>query len=144
MMVGTLAATGQVIAVELRDGYVSPNTDNVGFIEMCRKLLPIGTTLRRVRIDAAGYQHQVIDYLTSHKKEFLIRAAMNESIAKQIGASSEQDWQLLRLRDGKLLATPMGRSLPSHDVSQRPCARTRRATHLKETGYQVEKNCQVA
>ena len=102
MMVGTPAETGQVIAAELRDGYVSPNTDNAGFIETCRKLLPSGTTLRRVRTEAAGYQHQVIDYLTSHEMEFLIRAAMNESIAKQIGALSEQDWQPLQSRDGKL------------------------------------------
>ena len=102
MMVGTLAEVGQVIAAELRDGKVSPKTDNVGFIESCRKLLPSGTTLTRVRSDAAGYQHQVIDYLMHHGLEFLIRAAMNEAIAKQIAALPEQAWQPLQLKDGQL------------------------------------------
>ena len=102
LMVGTLAEVGQVIAAELRDGKVSPKTDNMGFIETCRKLLPSGTIVTRVRSDAAGYQHQVIDYLMRHGLEFLIRAAMNEAIAKQIVALPEQAWQPLRLKDGSL------------------------------------------
>ena len=102
LMVGTLAEVGQVIAAELRDGKVSPKTDHVGFIETCRKLLPSGTIVKRVRSDAAGYQHQVIDYLMRHGLEFLMRAAMNEAIAKQIAALPEQAWQPLRLKDGQL------------------------------------------
>ena len=102
LMVGTLAEVGQVIAAELRDGKVSPKTDHVGFIETCRKLLPSGTIVMRVRSDAAGYQHKVIDYLMHHGLEFLIHAAMNEAIAKQIAALPEQAWQPLRLKDGQL------------------------------------------
>ena len=101
MMLGTLAEVGQVIAAELRDGKVSPKTDNVGFIETCRKLLPSGTAVTRVRSDAAGYQHQVIDYLRHHGLECLIRAAMNEALAKQIAALPEPAWQPLRLKDGQ-------------------------------------------
>ena len=102
LMVGTLAEVGQVIAAELRDGKVSPKTDTVGFIETCRELLPSGTIVKRVRSDAARYQHQVIDYLMRHGLEFLIRAAMNEAIAKQIAALPEPAWQPLRLKDGQL------------------------------------------
>ena len=57
LMVGTIAETGQVIAVELRHGNVAPNFDNLGFIKTCQALLPSGVILTRVRIDAAGYQH---------------------------------------------------------------------------------------
>ena len=102
MMVGTLAEVGQVIAAQLRDGYVSPNLDNMGFIQACRKLLPSGTILKRVRIDAAGYQHKVIDYLIAHQIEFVIRVAMNSLIAKAIDALPEPAWQPLRLGNGSL------------------------------------------
>ena len=55
-----------MIAIQLRHCYVSPRTDNIGFIKRCRKLLPKGIRLKCVRIDAAGYQHQVINYLIGH------------------------------------------------------------------------------
>ena len=134
LMVGTLAEVGQVIATELRDGKVSPKTDTVGFIETCRKLLSSGTIVKRVRSDAAGYQHKVIDYLMHHGLEFLIRAAMNEAIAKQIAALPEQAWQPLRLKDGQFIATRVGRPLHAQDVSQQPGIFPCRATHCQETG----------
>ena len=102
MMVGTIAETGQVIAAQLRDGKVPPNYDNVGFIEACRKLLPKGIRLKCVRIDAAGYQHKVIEYLTGHHIEFVIRAAKNPSIEKQVEALPEQAWQPFRSRKSKV------------------------------------------
>ena len=102
MMVGTLAEVNQVIAVELRPGNMSPSTDNVGFIAACQELLPSGVRLKQVRIDAAGYQHQVIDYPMRQGIEFVIRAAMNPSIAQDIGALSPPAWQPLRLHNGRL------------------------------------------
>ena len=102
VMVGTLAEVRQVIAAQLRDGCVSPRTDNIGFIKLCRKLLPKGILLKCVRIDAAGYQHKVIDYLIRHGIKFVIRAAMNPSISRAIGALSGSDWQPLRYKDGSL------------------------------------------
>ena len=73
-MVGTVAEVKQVIAAQLRHDCVSPSTDNLGFIKLCRKLLPKGSLLKCVRIDAAGYQHKVINYLIRHGIEFVIRA----------------------------------------------------------------------
>ncbi len=102
MMVGTLVEVGQVIAAQLRHGYVSPNFDNIGFIKTCRKLLPKGIRLKCVRSDAAGYQHKVIDYLIRHHIEFVIRAAMNPAISRAIAALSGADWQRLRYKDGSL------------------------------------------
>ncbi len=99
MMVGTLVEVGQVIATQLRDGKVSPNFDNIGFIKTCRKLLPKGTLLKRVCSDAAGYQHRVIDYLIRHHIEFVIRAAMNPLISRATATLSEADWQPLLQSD---------------------------------------------
>ena len=144
LMVGTLAEVGQVIATELRYGKVSPKTDNMGFIETCRKLLPSGKIVKRMRSDAAGYQHKVIDYLMRHGLEFLIRAAMNESIAKQIAALPEQAWQPLRLKDGQLSQHEwvarcphrMYRSDLAFDfIAQRTCKR--QATKLKKLPSRV-------
>ena len=102
MMVGTLVEVGQVIATQLRHGYVSPNFDNIGFIKTCRKLLPKGIRLKRVRSDSAGYQHKVIDYLIRHHIEFVIRVAMNPAISRRIAALSGADWQRLRYKDGSV------------------------------------------
>ena len=102
MMVGTLAEIKQVIAAQLRHGCVSPRTDNIGFIKLCRKLLPKGIRLKCVRIDAAGYQLKVIDYLIRHGIKFVIRAPKNLSISRAIAALSGSDWQPLRYKDGSL------------------------------------------
>ena len=131
LMVGTLAEVGQVIGAELRDGCVSPKTDNVGFIQTCQELLPGDTRVKRARIDAAGYQHPVIDYLMRHAIEFVIRAAMNPSIAEDIAALPEQAWQPLRLPDGSLstvkqVARCQHRMYRSKHVFELVAQRTRR------------------
>ena len=102
LMVATLAEVGQVISTELRNGCVLPKTDNIGFIATCRELLAGDSIVKCVRIDAAGYQHPVIDYLMRHDIEFVIRAAVNPSIAQDIAALPEHAWQPLRLPDGSL------------------------------------------
>ena len=102
IMVGTVAEIKQVIAAQLRHGCVAPSTDNIGFIKRCRKLLPKGIILKCVRIDAAGYQHKVINYLIHQGIEFVIRAATNPSISRAIAALSGSDWQPLRYQDGSL------------------------------------------
>ena len=81
---------------------MSPKTNNVGFIKACQELLPRGVTLKQMSIDAAGYQHQVIDYLRCHGIEFVIRGATNDLIMTDIAALSEPAWQPLQSRDGSL------------------------------------------
>ena len=102
LMVGTIAETGQVIAVELRHGNVAPSFDNIGFIKTCQALLPSGVILTRVRIDAAGYQHGIIEYLVAQGVEYVIRTPMNPAIEKVIAGLSQAHWQPLRLSDGSL------------------------------------------
>ena len=55
-IIGTVAESGQVIAVDFRVGTVSLNYDNGGGIKTCQAQLLADIELRRVRSDAAGYK----------------------------------------------------------------------------------------
>ena len=101
-IIGTVAESGQVIAVEFRAGNVPPNYDNGGFIKTCQAQLPAGVELKRVRSDAAGYQKSVIEDLTSQDIEFVIRARLDRAIKELITAVPEAEWQPLRRPDGNL------------------------------------------
>ena len=101
-IIGTVAESGQVIAVEFRAGNVPPNYDNGGFINTCQAQLPAGVELKRVRCDAAGYQKRLIEDLTRQDIEFVIRARMDRAIKELIMAVPEADWQPLRRPDGNL------------------------------------------
>ncbi len=52
-MVGHIAETGQVVAVDFRQGNVPPAQDNLAFIQQCRQSLPKGCALNALRIDQA-------------------------------------------------------------------------------------------
>ena len=78
-IIGTVAESGQVIAIEFRAGNVPPNYDNEGFIKTCQAQLPAGAELKRVRSDAAGYNKNMIDDLTRQNIEFVIRARMDST-----------------------------------------------------------------
>ena len=101
-IIGTVAESGQVIAVEFRAGNVPPNYDNEGFIKTCQAQLPAGAELRRVRADAAGYKKNVIDDLTRQDIEFVIRARMDSATKALITSVAEAQWQPLRRPDGNL------------------------------------------
>jgi hypothetical protein len=53
----------------------SKTTDNLGFIKTCQDALPKDTNIKKLRIDAAGYQASIIDYCFENDIEFSIRAA---------------------------------------------------------------------
>ena len=101
-IIGTVAESGQVIAIEFRAGNVPPNYDNEGFIKTCQAQLPAGAELRRVRSDAAGYKKNVIDDLTQQNIEFVIRARMDSATKALITSVAEAEWQPLRRPDGSL------------------------------------------
>ena len=83
-MVGHIAESSQIIAIDFRAGNVAPATDNLTFIEQCKSALPEGVVLKRIRIDAAGYQHEIIDQCIDEEVEFAIRAKMCGSLREII------------------------------------------------------------
>ncbi|VVM25674.1 hypothetical protein BSPWISOXPB_7710 [uncultured Gammaproteobacteria bacterium] len=101
-MVGHIAQTGQIVATDFRAGNVSPNTDNLGFIKTCQDALPKGTNIKKLRIDAAGYQASIIDYCLENDIEFSIRAKMCQSL-KDILVDKDNQWQPLVDKKGKAI-----------------------------------------
>ena len=101
-IIGTVAESGQVIAVEFRAGNVPLNYDNGGFIKTCQAQLPAGVELKRARSDVAGYQKSVIEDLTRQDIEFVIRVRMDSATKELITSVPEAEWQPLRRPDSSL------------------------------------------
>lgn len=100
-MVGHIAETGQVVAVDFRQGNVPPAQDNLAFIQQCQQSLPEGCALKALRIDAAGYQTKIIEYCDTQGIEYAIRAKTSAAMRAQIDVASDSDWQPLLDKQGK-------------------------------------------
>jgi hypothetical protein len=96
-MIGTIAETSQIIAIDFREGNVAPSKDNHQFIKDCKSNLPKGIELGGVRIDAAGYQHEIIDWLIDEKIDFAIRAKMHKALRQQVLDNDEWDNDKIRI-----------------------------------------------
>ena len=92
-MVGHIAEVGQVVTVDFRKGNVSPARDNLTFIKQCQHALPHGCTVNRLRIDAAGYQSNIIEYCDEQNIRYAIRAKTSNAMRSQISAMKESDWK---------------------------------------------------
>lgn len=95
-MVGHLAQTGQIVAVDFRAGNIAPNTDNRAFIHQCEAALPQGVRLSAVRIDAAGYQAAILDECQERQLKFAIRVKMSVALKRLIEAQEDSQWQPLQ------------------------------------------------
>jgi len=100
-MVGHIAETGQVVAVDFRQGNVPPAQDNLAFIQQCQQSLPEGCALKALRIDAAGYQTKIIEYCDTQGIEYAIRAKTSAAMRAQIDVASDSDWQPLLDKQGE-------------------------------------------
>lgn len=100
-MVWHIAQTGQIVAVDFREGNVPPAQDNLAFIRQCQQSLPEGCTLNALRIDSAGYQTKIIAYCDEHGIEYAIRAKSSASMRAQFEAASDSDWQPLIDKKGE-------------------------------------------
>ena len=100
-MVGHIAQTGQIVAVDFREGNIPPAQDNLASIRQCQNALPKGCTLGGLRIDAAGYQTKIIQYCDAHSIEYAIRAKSSAAMRAQIERINETDWQPLTDSDGQ-------------------------------------------
>jgi hypothetical protein len=94
-MVGHIAQTGQIVAVDFRQGNVPPNKDNLAFIKQCQQSLPTEVKLYALRIDSAGYQASIIQYCDEQGIDYAIRAKSSALMREQITSMSESDWQPL-------------------------------------------------
>ena len=102
-MVGHIAETGQVVAVDFRQGNVPPAQDNLAFIQQCQQSLPEGCALNALRIDAAGYQTKIIEYCDTQGIEYAIRAKTSAAMRAQSEAASDSDWLPLLDKQGEVM-----------------------------------------
>ncbi len=100
-MVGHVAETGQVVAVDFRAGNASPARENLAFIQQCEASLPDACYVQSLRIDAAGYQKKIVEYCDKKAIKYAIRAKTSGAIKEQIEALTESDWQPLRDKQGE-------------------------------------------
>lgn len=101
-MVGHIEQTGQIVSMQFRRGHVPPAKDNFGFIKQCEAALPEDVKVNRLRIDAAGYQHAIIDDAIDRGIGFAIRAKLSASCRRQILSLPESRWRPWVHRDGRL------------------------------------------
>jgi len=103
-MVGHIAQTGQVVAVDFREGNIPPAQDNLAFIKQCQQSLPADCRLNALRIDAAGYQTKIIAYCDEQGIDYAIRAKTSAAMRAQIEAASPSDWQPLMDKKGQAIS----------------------------------------
>jgi hypothetical protein len=103
-MVGHIAETGQIVACDFRAGNTSPAKDNLNFIHQCQNSLPAGCYVQNLRIDAAGYQTDIIKHCDQAHIGYAIRAKMSADLKALIHSISEHDWKPLLDRAGEVIS----------------------------------------
>lgn len=100
-MVGHIAQTGQILACDFRKGNQSPNSKNLEFIKQCQESLPKGCSIQDLRIDAAGYQVNIIKYCETEGIYYTIRGVMSRAVKEQIEAAKATNWQPMLDKKGQ-------------------------------------------
>ncbi len=103
-MAGHIAETGQIMAVDFRQGNSPPAQDNLAFIKQCQQSLPEGCTLNALRIDAAGDQIKIIQHCEEEGIEYAIRAKTSAAMRAHIEAAGDSDWQPLLDQQGQSIS----------------------------------------
>jgi hypothetical protein len=99
-MVGHIAETGQVVACDFRAGNAAPARENFEFIQQCERSLPNECFVQSLRIDAAGYQTNIIRYCDENAIRYAIRAKINAGIKEELESLPEDAWQPLLDKNG--------------------------------------------
>ena len=102
-MVGHIAETGQIVACDFREGNTPPAKDNLKFIRQCQDSLPEGCYVKHLRIDAAGYQADIIKHCDQLHIGYAIRAKMSAYLKDLVLSISDSDWQPLLNRKGDVI-----------------------------------------
>lgn len=94
-MVGHIAQSSQIVALEFRAGHVPPAKDNLAFIKQCQANLPKGVKVAQLRADGASYQSAIMDYCYEQGIDFAIRAKLHASLRAEIAQIEPSRWQVL-------------------------------------------------
>lgn len=92
-MIGHLAEAGVVIHDEFREGNIAPATENLEFIQACEARMPKGHRIAHVRLDSAGYQAGLFNYLEATGKTFAIGGRLDAPTQKVIADIPDAAWK---------------------------------------------------
>ncbi len=89
------------IYVKFRQGYVSPQSDQLAGIKRSHELLQgHGRKLRAVRIDSAGYLSDIVNYCDGENIQYTITADHNSAVMDRVSSIPETDWSSYTDREG--------------------------------------------
>lgn len=100
-MVGHIAETGQIVSCDFRTGNTSPAKGNLEFLRQCQNALPKDCVIKSLRIDAAGYQEDIIRDCDEQNRQYAIRAKKSAAIKRIIADLSEDDWEAFYDKSGE-------------------------------------------
>ena len=92
-MIGHLAEAGVIIHDEFREGNIAPAAQNLEFIKACEACLPKGHVIANVRLDSAGYQSDIFNYLEETGKTFAIGGRLDSPTQQAIAEIPEAAWK---------------------------------------------------
>ena len=92
-MIGHLAEAGVIIHDEFREGNIAPAAQNLEFIKACEACLPKGHVVAHVRLDSAGYQSDIFNYLEGTGKTFAIGGRLDKPTQQAITEIPETAWK---------------------------------------------------
>ena len=106
------AETGMALLSEFRDGNVPAGDDMLRIVNESLAALPDGVNRVRVRMDSAGYQHEVLKFCATGDGgkrdviEFTVSNDMTEEFRRAALEVKEQEWKpLYRVEGGREVAT---------------------------------------
>ena len=99
-IVGHLSELDWCIGYEFREGNISPNTRILPFVKKCLGNLPKGHRMKNVRMDGAGYQSEVFDFLDQNNIKFTITGCKNTNMMREIRLIAKSDWRPFKDKDG--------------------------------------------
>jgi hypothetical protein len=95
------AQTGLLVHSEFRDGNVAAGHELLRILKESLAALPAGVERVRVRMDAAGYEHELLRFCATGDEgrraiiEFTVSCDVYESFREAVRATPEQAWQPL-------------------------------------------------
>ena len=99
-MLGHLAELDWAIGYEFREGREAPQSRNLEFLKQCFKRMPKGHRIRRVRIDSAGYQKDIFEWLDQQGVKFTVTGRKNTNILREIELIEATEWKSLKSKAG--------------------------------------------
>jgi hypothetical protein len=86
-LIGVCGETGDVLALRARGGNANPGRDNAGFIRECVAAIPAAVREEKnlwVRVDSAGYQHDVFNTCDALGAAFTVTAPQRSNVRATI------------------------------------------------------------